>query len=85
LFFIAASIGNLFGRIWEFSPDFDTINMMQILLLVSGFIFTLWAGYLISRRDTQDENKLQRGMIAVGFTAIIYLLIGVKILTLPII
>lgn len=85
LFFIAASIGNLFGRIWEFSPDFDTINRMQIILLVSGFIFTLWAGYLISKRNSQNENKLQQSMIAVGFTAIVYLFIGVKILTLPVI
>ncbi|HEY6585850.1 MAG TPA: 4Fe-4S binding protein [Candidatus Methanoperedens sp.] len=85
LFFVAASIGNFFGRIWEFSPDFDTINRLQIFLLVSGFIFSLWAGYLISKRDSQDENELQQSMIAFGFTAIVYLIIGVKILTLPII
>jgi uncharacterized membrane protein YoaT (DUF817 family) len=85
LFYIAASIGSFFGRIWEFSPDFDTIDNVQILLLVSGFIFTIWAGYLISKRDSQDENELQQSMIAVGFTSIVYLIIGVKILTLPII
>lgn len=85
LFYLVASIGSFFGRIWEFSPDFDTINRLQIFLLVSGFIFTLWTGYLISKRDSQDENELQQSMIAVGFTAIVYLIIGVKILTLPII
>jgi hypothetical protein len=85
VFYIAANIGNFFGRIWEFSPDFDTINLMQILLLAAGFIFTLWAGYLISKRDSQDENELPQGMITVGFTAFVYLIIGIKILTLPII
>jgi len=44
LFYIEANIGNFFGRVWEFSPDFDTINLVQILLLAAGFIFTLWAG-----------------------------------------
>jgi hypothetical protein len=72
-------------RVWEFSPDFDTINLMQILLLAVGFIFTLWAGYLISKRDSKDENELPQGMITVGFTAFVYLIIGIKILTLPII
>jgi ferredoxin len=85
LFFIAASIGSFFGRIWEFSPDFDTINLMQILLLAAGFIFTLWAGYFIVRKNSQYENELIQGMTAIGFTAIVYLIIGVKILTLPII
>jgi len=85
LFYIAASIGSFFGRIWEFSPDFDTIDHVQIILLVSGFIFTIWAGYLISKRDSQNENELQQSMIAVGFTSIVYLIIGVRILTLPII
>jgi hypothetical protein len=83
LFFIAGSIGSFFGRIWEFSPDFDTINRFQVLLLVCGFIFTLWAGYLISKSDTNDEKESQQSMIAVGFTAIVYLILGVKILTLP--
>ncbi|MDL5503484.1 MAG: hypothetical protein QSU88_09735, partial [Candidatus Methanoperedens sp.] len=85
LLYIAATIGNFFGRIWEFSPDFDTINRVQIFLLVSGFIFSLWAGYLISKRDSQDEKELQQSMIAFGFTAVVYLIIGVNILTLPII
>jgi membrane protein insertase Oxa1/YidC/SpoIIIJ len=85
LFYIAASIGNFFGKIWEFSPDFDTINRLQILLLILGFAFTLWAGYLISKRTSDKENELQQSMIAIGFTAFVYFMIGVKILTLPII
>jgi ferredoxin len=85
LFYMAASIGSFFGNIWEFSPDFDTINHLQILLLVAGFAFTLWAGYLISKRTSDKENESQQSMIAINFTAIVYLIIGVKILTLPII
>jgi len=84
LFFIAASIGSFFGRIWEFSPDFDAINRLQILLVGAGFIFTLWAGYLISNAKA-DENEMNKSMMAIGFTAIVYLIIGVKILTLSII
>src|SRR5660397_14068 len=79
LFYLVASIGSYFGRIWEFSPDFATIDHVQIILLVSGFIFTIWAGYLISKRDSQNENELQQSMIAVGFTSIVYLIIGVRI------
>lgn len=85
MFFIAASIGSFFGRIWEFSPDFDTINLMQVLLLAAGFIFTLLAGYLISKRDSHDENETAKNMVAIGFVAIVYFIIGMKILTLPII
>lgn len=85
LFYIASNIGSFFGKIWEFSPDFDTINLFQILLLAAGFIFTFWAGYLISKRNSQSENELQQSMIAIGFTAVVYLIIGIKILTLPII
>jgi len=85
LFYIAANIGSFFGKIWEFSPDFDTIDMLQITLLGAGFIFTIWAGYLISKRNSKDENELKQSMIALSFTAVVYLIIGVRILTLPII
>jgi len=85
LFYIAANIGSFFGKIWEFSPDFDTIDMLQITLLAAGFIFTLWAGYLISKRNSNDENELKKSMIALNFTAVVYLIIGLRILTLPII
>lgn len=85
LFYIASNIGSFLGKIWEFSPDFDTINLFQILLIAAGFIFTLWAGYLISKRNSQNGDELQQSMIAIGFTAVVYLIIGFKILTLPII
>lgn len=84
LFYIASNIGNFFGRIWEFSPDFGTINRLQIFLLAAGFIFTLWAGFLISKKNSPNENEVQKSMIALGFTAVVYLIIGFKILTLPI-
>ncbi len=85
LFYIAETIGKFFGKVWEFALNFDTINHMQIILLSLGFIFTLWAGYIISKRLSNGEKELQQSIIAVGITAIIYLFIGVKILTLPII
>jgi len=85
LFYIAANIGSFFGKIWEFSPDFDTIDMLQITLLAAGFIFTIWAGYLISKRNSKDENELKQSMMALSLTAVVYLIIGVRILTLPII
>jgi ferredoxin len=85
LFYIAASIGSFFGKIWEFSPDFDTINHLQIILLIAGLVFTLWAGYLISKRNSDTENELQPSMVAIGFMAVVYFMIGLKILTLPII
>jgi ferredoxin len=85
LFYIAANIGSFFGKIWEFSPDFDTIDTLQITLLAAGFIFTIWAGYQISKRNSKDEKELKQSMIPLGFTAIVYLIIGVRILTLQII
>jgi len=85
LFFMAGKIGEFFGKVWEFAVDFDTINQLQIILLVTGFIFTVWAGYLIGKRTSSNEKEKEQSMLAVGFTAVIYLFIGVKILTLPII
>ncbi len=84
-FYIAETIGNVFGRTWEFSPDFNIIDMFQILLLGSGFLFTLWAGYLISKRNSKDDDEIRRSTAAICFTAVVYLLIGMTILTLPII
>jgi ferredoxin len=85
MFLITATIGRLFGKVWEFAINFQTINNIQILLLLAGFIFTLWAGYLISKRVSNSENELRHSMIAIVVTAIVYILIGVKILTIPIV
>lgn len=85
LFFIAGKIGGFFGKVWEFAVDFETINELQIILLAAGFIFTVLAGYLISRRISQGEKELKRGMVAISIIAVVYLIIGMKILTLPII
>jgi len=85
MFLITATIGKLFGKVWEFAVSFQTINHIQILLLIAGFIFTVWAGYLITKRLSKSDKELRQSMFAIGITAIIYLLIGVKILTIPII
>lgn len=85
MFLITATIGGFFGEVWEFAINFQTINNIQIMLLFAGFIFTLWAGYLISKRVSKNDIELRQNMLAVGVTAIVYLLIGVKILTIPII
>ncbi len=84
LFFIAGTIGGLFGRVWDFAVDFDTINHLQIILLVAGLIFTLWAGYLISKKVSINEKELKQGMVVVSIVSAVYFLIGLKILTLPI-
>ncbi len=85
LLFLAETTGKFFGKVWEFAINFETINQLQIILLSAGFLFTVWAGYLISRRISQSGEELQQSMIAVGLTAVVYLIIGVKILTLPIV
>lgn len=84
MFLITATIGKLFGKVWEFAINFQTINNIQIVLLLAGFIFTLWAGYLINKRVSKNENDLRQSMLATGVTAIVYLFIGFKILTIPI-
>ena len=85
IFFIIAETGELFGKVWEFAVDFETINQFQLIFLTLGFLFTIWAGYLISKRRYQSKKEILQGIIAVDFTAIVYLIIGFKILTLPII
>lgn len=85
IFFIIAETGNLFGKVWIFSVDFDAINQLQLIFLVLGFLFTIWAGYLISERRYQNKKDIMQGIVAVGFAAIVYFIIGFKILTLPII
>ncbi len=85
LFFITGVIGQLFGKVWEFAVDFDAIDHVQIALLSAGFIFTIWAGYLISKKVSNSEHELKQGMTALGIVAVIYLGIGVRILTLPIV
>ncbi|MFZ2411591.1 MAG: 4Fe-4S dicluster domain-containing protein, partial [Candidatus Methanoperedens sp.] len=85
LFFIIENIGEFFGKVWEYAVDFEAINQLQIILLIAGFIFTVWAGYLISKRNSQSEKELRQSMVAISITAIVYMFIGVKILTLPII
>ncbi len=81
--FIVESTGKLFGLVWEFAV-IENIDQVRILLLLAGFIFTVWAGYLISKRMSNSEKELKQSMLAVSITAIVYLVIGVKILMLPI-
>lgn len=85
MLYIIENTGNALGYVWEFSIGFETINQMQIILLSIGFIFTLCAGYLISLRISDDENNIRNGIVSVSAAAIIYLIIGIRILTLPII
>src|SRR3972149_1934479 len=85
LFFLTETAGKFLGKVWEFSINFETINQMQIILLLGGFIFTVWAGYIISKKASGSEKDLRKSMLAVGITAIVYLFIGLKILTLPIV
>lgn len=85
IFYLTETAGNFFGKIWEFSPDFETINYIQIFLLAAGFASTLWAGYLISRKNKRGEEDWNKSLTAVGITATVYFIIGVNILTLSII
>ncbi|VVB94523.1 4Fe-4S binding domain protein [uncultured archaeon] len=85
LFFIAENTGRSLGQAWAFSINFETINQLQIILLLAGFSFTLWAGYLIGKKSSNGEKELKQSMIAVSIPAAIYFIIGLKILTLPVI
>jgi ferredoxin len=85
LFFIAGKIGGIFGQVWDFAVDFDTINHLQVILLIAGLIFTVWTGLLISQKVSANEKELQQSMIAISIISAVYFLIGFKILTLPIV
>ncbi len=84
LFFVTENIGKFFGKVWEFTVNFELIDQFQILLLSLGFIFTVWAGYRIGKKQSNDEKELQQSMTAVCIAAVVYLIIGLRILTLPI-
>lgn len=84
-FYIVAYTGDLFGKVWGFTLNFASINQLQLILISGGFLFTILAGYLISKRISNNNKEFKQSMFAVGFTAIIYLLLGLRILTLPII
>jgi len=66
-------------------PEFRYDKPAPDPFIGAGFVFTLWAGYLISRKLSNNEKELKQSMTAVSVTAIVYLAIGMKILTLPII
>jgi len=85
IFFIIATTGELLGKVWEFTVNFETINQFQLIFLTLGFLFTIWAGYLISKRRYQSKKEKLQGTIAVDFAALVYLIIGFKILTLPVV
>lgn len=85
LLYLTETAGKYFGKVWEIAINFETINEMQIILLAAGFLFTAWAGYLISKRLSSSRKELQLSMTAVLIPAVVYLFAGVKILTLPII
>lgn len=85
LFFIAAGAGEFLSKVFEFAVEDETINQLKIMFLIAGFIFTIWAGYLISKKLSVSEKELKQSMIAVSITAVVYLIIGMKILTLPIV
>ncbi len=85
LFFLTETAGRSLGKVWEFTVDFETINQAQIMLLLTGFVFTVWAGYLISKKLSDNEKVLRQSMVAVSITAVVYLFIGIKILTLAIV
>ncbi|MCL7476487.1 MAG: 4Fe-4S binding protein [ANME-2 cluster archaeon] len=64
------------------SLDFETINILQILILIAGFVFSLWSGYMLAR----NHGNRQTGSGIVGAFAVmtLYTAIGLWILTLPV-
>ncbi|MCL7474496.1 MAG: 4Fe-4S binding protein [Methanosarcinales archaeon] len=65
------------------SLDYGTINLLQILILIAGFVFSLWLGYGLSR--SQNGNILAGSGIAGAFAVMtLYTAIGLWILTLPV-
>src|SRR3972149_7754183 len=62
IFFLTETTGKFLGQVWEFSINFETINQMQIILLLGGFIFTIWVGYLISKKASENNDDLNRSM-----------------------
>ncbi len=81
IFYLASGLGDLLGRAWIFSISLDTITIIQILLLIGGFMFSAWAGIRMSRQHPEEPRA--RFLFPLFFTLTIYLALGLRILTLP--
>ena len=65
------------------SLDYGTINALQILILIAGFVFSLWLGYGLAR-SKKDSRRTVSGIAGVVAVMMLYTAVGLWILTLPV-
>ena len=65
------------------SLDYGTINALQILILIAGFVFSLWLGYGLAR-SKKDSRSTGSGIAGVVAVMTLYTAVGLWILTLPV-
>jgi len=63
--------------------NMETINTIQILFILIGFISSVWIGYQLSIKTSAQSNRFLH-LTPLLFMMAIYTLIGLKILTLPV-
>lgn len=64
------------------SLDYGTLNALQIMILLAGFVFSLWLGYNLAKRV--EGRPAGTGMAATAAVMILYTAAGLWILTLPV-
>jgi polyferredoxin len=65
------------------SLNFETLNLLQILLLLAGFIFSIWLGYRLTT-DGSINKTLNNGLLSMIIVMGVYTTAGLWILTLPV-
>ncbi|MCL7475464.1 MAG: 4Fe-4S binding protein [ANME-2 cluster archaeon] len=65
------------------SLDYETINALQILILIAGFAFSVWLGYGLARNQ-KDNKRTGSGLTGAVVVMTLYVIAGLWILTLPV-
>ena len=65
------------------SINFETLNNLQIIILLAGFIFSLWMGFQLTADESKSTWK-QNGLFPIILVMGVYAAAGMWILTLPV-
>jgi len=65
------------------SINFETLNLLQILLLLAGSMFSIWLSYRLTT-DGSKNKTLNNGLLSMIIVMGVYTTAGLWILTLPV-
>jgi hypothetical protein len=65
------------------SLNFETLNLLQILLLLSGLMLSIWLGYRLTTGESKSKT-LNNGLLSMVVVMGVYTIAGLWILALPV-